>query len=79
MPDMPITPSDQSGKPAQSPTGILPDLLAGIALGALLGLLVGLSASPVISSVIAAFLALLGTFFGFGGSIGALAPKLSAT
>ncbi|SDE30803.1 hypothetical protein SAMN05421538_105212 [Paracoccus isoporae] len=73
-----LAPSDQSDRPEGVSTGILPDLLAGIALGCLVGILVGLSASPVIASVIAAFLALIGTFFGFGGSIGPLAPKLGA-
>ncbi|TPE58702.1 hypothetical protein FJQ54_16785 [Sandaracinobacter neustonicus] len=53
------------------------NILAGAALGGLVGLLVGLSASPIAASAAAAVLALLVTFFGFGGSIGALRANVS--
>lgn len=72
-------PSDRVDESAEPRIGILPDLLAGIALGVLVGILVGLSVAPVVASVIAALLALLGTFLGFGSSIGAGGAKLAAT
>ncbi|MBI1178965.1 MAG: hypothetical protein GC201_00300 [Alphaproteobacteria bacterium] len=55
------------------------NLLAGIALGLLVGLLLGLSASPVVASTVASLLAVVVTFFGFGGSVGPVAVEASAS
>ena len=58
--------------------GFIFNVLTGASLGGLVGLLIGLSASPIVASASAAILALLVTFFGFGGTVGALQPKVSA-
>jgi hypothetical protein len=55
------------------------NVLAGIALGLLVGLLLGLSASPVVASTVASLLAVVVTFFGFGGSVGPVAVEASAS
>lgn len=72
------SPVSQTDEPAEDQGGPIFNLLAGAALGGLVGLLIGLSATPVVASAAAAILALLVTFFGFGGSVGALRVRVSA-
>lgn len=62
---------------SRSSPHFLIDITSGVALGVLVGVLVGISASQVVASTVAAILALVATFFGFGGSVGTSTPQVN--